>query len=62
MLKSITLALVLGSTIVGLSAVPADARVRNTAAQCQAIYELTLNDPKSYRQNRDDYIACVGNL
>jgi hypothetical protein len=61
-LKSITLAVVLASTIAGLSAVPASARVRNTAAQCQAIYEKTLTDPQSFRQNRDDYISCVGNL
>jgi hypothetical protein len=62
MLKSLTLALVLGATLGGLAAIPAEARTRNTAAQCQALYDQSRLDPQSYRATRDAYISCVSNL
>ncbi len=62
MLKTVTLAVVLASTIAGLSALPATARERTTPAQCQALYEQSRLDPQSFRNTRDAYISCVSNL
>ncbi len=63
MLKSLTLAVVLASAVVGIAAVPANAAtVRTTASQCQALYSQSLLDSKSDRSNRDAYIECVGRL
>jgi hypothetical protein len=62
MLKSITLALVLASAVAGISVIPAEARTRTTAAECQALYDQSRLDPQSYRNTRDEYIACVSNL
>ena len=63
MLKSITIAVVLASTIAGLGAIPASAASgRTTAAQCQSLYDLSRLDSNSDRSNRDAYIECVGRL
>jgi len=63
MVKSLVLAVVVASTLAGLGAIPASAaNVHTTAAQCQALYDQARNEPNSYRQTRDAYISCVGNL
>jgi hypothetical protein len=62
MLKSVTLAVVLAATLAGLSAIPANAAARTTAGECQALYEKSLLDPQSFRNNRDAYISCLGRL
>ena len=62
MLKSLSLALVLALSVVGLASVPASAAARTTASQCQALYDLSRLDSQSDRANRDAYISCVGNL
>lgn len=63
MLKSLTLALVVASTLAGFGALPANAaRVHSTAAQCQALYDQSRLDSQGDRSNRDAYISCVGNL
>lgn len=63
MLKSLTLAMVLASTLAGFGALPATAaRVHSTAAQCQALYDQSRLDSQGDRANRDAYISCVGNL
>ncbi len=62
MLKSLTLAIVLASAVVGLGSVPANAAARTTASQCQALYDLSRLDSQSDRSNRDAYISCVGRL
>ena len=62
MLKSLTLAVVLAATVMGLGSGSANAASRTAAATCQAIYEKTLTDSQSDRSNRDAYISCISNL
>ncbi len=62
MMKSLTLAVVLASTLAGLGAIPASAAARTTAAQCQALYDQSRLDSQSDRSTRDQYISCVGRL
>lgn len=62
MLKSLTLAIVLASAVAGLGSIPASAAARTTAAQCQALYDLSRLDSQGDRSNRDAYISCVGRL
>ncbi len=60
MLKLVTITFVLASVVAGLGATAASART--SGAECQAIYNKTLTDSQSDRNNRDDYISCLSNL
>ena len=62
MLKLATLTVVLASAVATMSIAPASAAGRTTPAQCMAIYNQSLNDPQSYRVNRDAYISCLNDL
>ena len=68
MLKSIVLACVAISAIVGLSVSSANATTfsdvpaHTTAAMCRALYDEARLEPNSVRDAKDAYITCVGRL
>jgi hypothetical protein len=65
MFRTLTLAVVLASASAGFIAAPASAANltgRTSAAECQALYDLSRNDSQSFRNNRDAYIECIGRL
>jgi hypothetical protein len=65
MIRTYILTVVLATASAGFVAAPASAAkltTRSTAAECQALYDLSRNDSQSFRNNRDAYIECIGRL